>query len=226
MGIPENIKSLRERANMTQKKLAEKSGLSIASIQGYEQGKFEPKKEALYKLVKALECNIYEITDSPYDLPDLLSENLEDLGNGIMVTSNCPPDIRDKIKASFLDDYDVSKGVPRFTAPMSNERKKESDKLRRNSGAINEEYLDDLKFNDMIQKKKRGGQLTAEEQSFYDTYLERGLRQALETAIKFYFMLNDNGKKKADAQITQFIEQLELLTKVPEYQRDTDSTDK
>ena len=49
MGIPENIKKIRKDKNMTQKALAKKAGISIASVQGYEQGKYKPKTEQLKK---------------------------------------------------------------------------------------------------------------------------------------------------------------------------------
>lgn len=68
MGIAENIKFLRKKAGLTQKQLADKTNLSIATIQGYEQGKYEPKTDTLYKLRKALDCNINEILDKPFDL--------------------------------------------------------------------------------------------------------------------------------------------------------------
>lgn len=54
MSFSENIKLLRKKNGLTQKELADNCGLSIATIQGYEQGKYEPKPEALLKLVKAL----------------------------------------------------------------------------------------------------------------------------------------------------------------------------
>lgn len=68
MGIAENIKFLRKKAGLTQKQLADKTNLSIATIQGYEQGKYEPKTDTLHKLRKALDCNINEILDKPFDL--------------------------------------------------------------------------------------------------------------------------------------------------------------
>ena len=54
MSFSENIRLLRKQMGLTQKQLADNCGLSIATIQGYEQGKYEPKPEALLKLVKAL----------------------------------------------------------------------------------------------------------------------------------------------------------------------------
>ena len=70
MNIGENIKTLRKHKKLTQRELADKSGLNIGTIQGYEQGKYEPKSEALHKLRKALDCNVYEILDKPFEEPN------------------------------------------------------------------------------------------------------------------------------------------------------------
>lgn len=66
MSIAENIKYLRKQKGMTQKKLAEESGLAVITIQQYEAGKYEPKKDSLDKLKTALRCHIYELTDKPF----------------------------------------------------------------------------------------------------------------------------------------------------------------
>lgn len=75
MSIADNIKYLRKKNKLTQKKLAELTGLAVITIQNYEAGKYEPKNESLYKLRKAFDCNIYELLDKPFDgtyarLPD------------------------------------------------------------------------------------------------------------------------------------------------------------
>ena len=206
MTIAEKLYKLRSDNGLSQQAFADKVGVSQSAINYWENGDRQPRISQIKKIAKTFDIALYMLLDDSYELPDTTSEAW-------------------KKRARFSGDTEMEH-PPHFTVPMSNDVKKESIKFHSNTGSVNEECLDDLKFNGMIQKKKRGGQLTAEEQIFYDTYLKRGLRQALETAIKFYFMLNDDGKKKADAQITQFIEQLELLTKVPAYQKDTDTTDK
>ena len=61
MSIGENIKKLRKEKGLTQKQLAKECGLSIATIQGYEQGKYEPKYITLLKLCDILGTILYEI---------------------------------------------------------------------------------------------------------------------------------------------------------------------
>ena len=63
--IPENIKELRAGLGMTQKQLAQETGFSIGTIQGYEQGRYEPKLEALELLTNALRCSLEDILDMP-----------------------------------------------------------------------------------------------------------------------------------------------------------------
>lgn len=73
MGISENIRRLRKSLNMTQKDLAESTGLSIGTIQGYEQGRYEPKLDALRLLMESLGCSYADIIDEPIDIHDIYS---------------------------------------------------------------------------------------------------------------------------------------------------------
>ena len=63
MSIATNIKELRKRNHMTQKQLANKSGLAVITIQQYEAGKFNPKPDAVMKLCIGLNCKITDIID-------------------------------------------------------------------------------------------------------------------------------------------------------------------
>lgn len=69
MKISENIKKIRKEKGFSQKKLAEKTNLSIASIQGYEQGKYKPKFETLKKIAAALDCEISDIDENIIIIP-------------------------------------------------------------------------------------------------------------------------------------------------------------
>ena len=50
MTVGEKIRAVRKEKGLSQKDLAEKTGLSIATIQGYEQGKYKPKIENIQKI--------------------------------------------------------------------------------------------------------------------------------------------------------------------------------
>ncbi|MBS5088390.1 MAG: helix-turn-helix domain-containing protein [Clostridiaceae bacterium] len=69
MNTAECIKYFRQKENITQKQLAEKTGLSIASIQGYEQNKYNPKLETLKKIADALDISIFDLIDPSEFMP-------------------------------------------------------------------------------------------------------------------------------------------------------------
>ncbi|MCD7882134.1 MAG: helix-turn-helix domain-containing protein [Lachnospiraceae bacterium] len=59
----DNIKQLRIKKGITQKQLAEKTGLAAITIRQYESGKREPKTESLKRIALVLECDISELID-------------------------------------------------------------------------------------------------------------------------------------------------------------------
>ena len=65
MSLADNLKELRTNRGMTQKQLAKATGLSIGTIQGYEQGRYEPNIEALESLAGALSCTFDDILVEP-----------------------------------------------------------------------------------------------------------------------------------------------------------------
>ena len=61
-----NLKEIREKCGLTQKQLAEQSGVSIRMIQHYEQGFKDIKKAqatTVHSLSKVLQCDIGELLD-------------------------------------------------------------------------------------------------------------------------------------------------------------------
>ena len=78
----EKIKKARHLMGLTQKQLADKSGLSIATIQGYEQGKYKPKFESLCKIAWALDIPLADFTNRIFDYTDKeIDESLTNLEN-------------------------------------------------------------------------------------------------------------------------------------------------
>lgn len=61
MDIGTKIKEIRKAKGLTQKALAKKANLSVASIQGYEQKKYKPKKETIEQIANALDIPSYEL---------------------------------------------------------------------------------------------------------------------------------------------------------------------
>lgn len=67
MEISERIKEIRKKKGFSQKQLAQKAGLSIAAIQGYEQGKYKPKQETVNRIADALGVEAYELDISFFE---------------------------------------------------------------------------------------------------------------------------------------------------------------
>lgn len=61
-----NLKQYREMRKLSQRELAEKSGVSVRTLQEYEQER-KPINQAaaitVYKLAQALECNVWELLE-------------------------------------------------------------------------------------------------------------------------------------------------------------------
>ena len=92
-------------------------------------------------------------------------------------------------------------------------------KLRTNDGVYDYKHLDELEYNGIILKLGRGVELSPQEIKFKAAYEERELKKIGNIFAKFYTLLNEQGRKKADEQIARTLEAIELLTKVPEYQK-------
>lgn len=63
MNVGENIKKSRKKKGLTQKKLAELTGIAEITIRQYESGKYEPKRENLRKISEALDLKQYDLLD-------------------------------------------------------------------------------------------------------------------------------------------------------------------
>ena len=66
MSIADNIKRLRKQKHLTQKQLAERSGLAVITIQEYEANKYNPKPDAIMKLCVGLDCKVIDIIDDEH----------------------------------------------------------------------------------------------------------------------------------------------------------------
>ncbi len=61
MSSSEKIRQLRKEKGLTQKQLAEKTGIAAITIQQYEAGKYEPKLDKLRRIAAALDVTIGEL---------------------------------------------------------------------------------------------------------------------------------------------------------------------
>ena len=74
--IGDRIKRIRKKRRLTQAELAMMSGLSLSAIQGYEQGRYEPKRKSIESIAEVFKIPVDEL----YDMPAELSTNLAEVG--------------------------------------------------------------------------------------------------------------------------------------------------
>ncbi len=74
MEIKDKIKSLRKANGLTQKQLAQKSGIAEITIRQYERGDYEPKFEQLQKLAEGLTVPIEKLLSTKQKEAKFLNE--------------------------------------------------------------------------------------------------------------------------------------------------------
>ena len=75
MTIGDRIRRIRKKRRLTQAELAMMSGLSLSAIQGYEHGRYEPKRKSLESIAEVLKIPVDEL----YDMPAKHGTNLASL---------------------------------------------------------------------------------------------------------------------------------------------------
>lgn len=210
------LKSARKKTGLTQKEFANKADLSIATIQGYEQGKFLPKTKALLSIIKVLkeysdpEIEIAvdyfkrylstHLSASPELIKELAIPRELDINN-LLASLEHDSEINN---ARFVGNIDPN-NPPQFTSASSS--MKNQNKLE----------IAKRKFEMAQEKLSSGQEITSKENKLIMTYLETLVVSLGVTIAEYYSLLNETGKKKADEEIDRLLEQLELLTKIPEY---------
>ena len=66
--IGDRIRRIRKKRRLTQAELAMMSGLSLSAIQGYEQGRYEPKRKSLESIAEVFKIPVDELYDMPAQL--------------------------------------------------------------------------------------------------------------------------------------------------------------
>lgn len=166
MTVGETIKYWRTEKGITQKKLAEKSGVSEISIRKYEADARTPKIGTLRKIAKALDINVSDIDKR------LLLDNLHQ------------------------------------TDQKLNQQREELFKREQETGqTFNDELYElNVKSSDVL-----SAIITLEDEIKNDAIVKYKNNKILSS----FNQLNSKGQNKA-------IEQVELLTKIPEYRKDTE----
>lgn len=190
MTVGEKIYKLRIYSGLSQKEFADKVGASQSAINYWENGKRQPRVAQLKKIAKFLNFPLYDLLDDSVEL-----ENIE------LEMKRARP-----FGASEMTKRPENKP---FTGPLQGRELPKQNKTK--FDYLDENYLNYIRF-----KMARKEPLTEEEEAYRMFHLSTIFRTDI-FAI-YYFLLNKEGKRKADEIIDRAIEQIALLTKIPEYQ--------
>ena len=191
MTIGEKIRKLRNHTGLTQRALGELSGTSETTIKQYELGKRQPRIEQLKKIAKVFDFPLYLLLDDNFEL-----ENAE------LEMKRARP-----FGASEMTKRPENKP---FTGPLQGRE------LPKQQQSKKFDFLDETYFNAIRYKIAQKEPLTEEEEAYRMFHLSKIFR--IDVFAIYYFLLNKEGKSKADEIIDRAIEQIALLTKIPEYQ--------
>ena len=219
MTLGSKIRKYRKQQGLTQKELAKLSGLNEVTIRSYEADKYNPKYETKVKIAKALKVDIYEFLDD--DLFDAATSPDADYEEKL---------IEEKIK-SIVDNTEYSEqekenllhDLMTQLEIIANMHQANAEKAR--TLLIDTKQSESHPFYMLQKKVVNGEQLTREEASSLISYAKEGIKSTSislkrmgERLEKSYQLLNDEGQKKA-------LEHIEMLTKIPEYQRKEENED-
>ena len=101
MTIGDRIRRIRKKRRLTQAELAMMSGLSLSAIQGYEQGRYEPKRKSLESIAEVFKIPVDEL----YDMPAQLGTNLAEVGTDCISRQQAI----EAFRTYFMDGFDEDK---------------------------------------------------------------------------------------------------------------------
>lgn len=90
----------------------------------------------------------------------------------------------------------------------------------RYSDIMTDSQLDDMYFDRIKKKINKGEKLTSDEIKWWHNYLDKSVKTVGAIFESLFSALNKEGRKKAHTQINRAIDQIELLTKIPEYRKE------
>lgn len=220
MNINEKIKNLREKRQLTQVQFAKAAGIAVITLQQYESGKRIPATKQLIKIANAFEMPL-----------DYFTTGWEDkLNNPQQWLTNKEERIAKNDELSLLNEYRILSPEQKYSI-----RQNVQNFINSTSSSVPDTIIVDTNidinhpYNILMKKIEDGEQLTPEESTYLAQYTKEALEsvtQAVkrfgETIEKYFSLLNEEGQEKAAEQISRTIEQLELLSKVPQYQKNPD----
>lgn len=109
MTIGDKIKDSRKKQKITQKKLAEMTGIAEITIRQYEANKYNPKIENLKKISSALNTNIGEFLNTNQSLQEYHTESNSSITNTLTTKDNDNVLLQTELHVYSSQTADISK---------------------------------------------------------------------------------------------------------------------
>lgn len=86
----ENLKDIRNKANISRKEIAEKIGVTLVAYGNYEKGDREPRLDTLVKIASVLQCSVDDLLSYKpnVDETQLITNELEKMGINFKIDNN------------------------------------------------------------------------------------------------------------------------------------------
>ena len=250
MSIGKNIKKIRLERGLTQRGLANKVGLAEITIRQYENESRTPTLKTLNIIADKLNILLSELI-SDDSLDSFTPEELKNFSSAKLssITSNTDQKAftnSDDYKKFILEKAkETHNDIPKQNAPVDNTETAPHKKI-----VIDDDIDKTHPINTILAKVDNHEQLTPEELEQYKNHVAKAIpsiRQSLESfaetlkqsLAEYYEAMNDEGQKEADLQIQKTIEKVtkqaenqaideatekvQLLSRIPEYKKDSDA---
>lgn len=273
MGFAEELYRLRKEAGLSQKELANKIGVSQASINYWEKGQRTPsismvtliadyfnvsletlltrnehaqleEREQQQKEEAAKKAPRFIVKEEPKKYLNFFNRNKKEniAHDGKPPKFTCASRSHAQTEAydlfhSLLDENWVMTEEQEIIAVQlrdilntynelnDNGRKMAVKRIEelRYSDVMTDSRQDDIYFDRIKKKVENGEKLAPDEIEWWHNYLDKSVKTVGAIFESLFSMLNKEGRRKAHTQINRAIDQIELLTKIPEYQKKPDA---
>ena len=159
----EEVRSLRKRANLTQKELAEKTGLSQGLIAKIENGTVDPKASTLRKILNVLENEIKEKREHDVRACDIMTKKVISINHDETVRRALElmtaygisqlPVIKEEKVIGAVDEESLLQALPKF---LGNPKKFYDTKVDKVISAYFPVIVEETSLGDVINLLSRG----------------------------------------------------------------------
>lgn len=208
MTTAEKLYKLRTGSGLSQKELADKSGVSQSAINYWENGKRQPRTSQLKKIAKVFDFPLYLLLDDNYELGDIELELK---------------------RARPVNSYEMTEPPKLFTGPLSQYNNKDNNiYIDQNLQKLYEVAIEKAIHHEKLTEEEEQviigipGQLRQRDDLYKNSYsfasseeeldklLEQRRKQGEKTLLSNYKKLNDIGQIEAQKRISE-------LTEIPRY---------